>query len=444
MATAANDPAAELDTRIRYGATLAGIPRIVDLPAEMMLRAGSASQNGKIRIKGVSVSVLDLRDRLLFTVRHQSDVRAARFSPDGRWLVTASGDSAHLWDALTGAPVGKALTHGLLVVSAKFSPDSRLVVTLAKDKIQEPTVKVWDAATGQTLLSLQHPDAVRCAEFSPDGTRIATGCDDGRVRFWATASGREVMPPLQHSKSVDSLSFSPDGTLLATACRDNSARLWSAVDGHSIAAFPHRGVVFCLAFSPDGQRLATGSQDRTARVWNTSTGQPVTPPLRYADVVGYVAFSEDGRLVGADLTDHTNRAWDVAGAQPPVPKIQHRDTVLCASFSPDGRWIVTGSDDHTARVWEAASGEPVTPPLEHGGIVRTAAFSPDGRRVVTSCDDGAANMGPGQRSAVHAIGPAAQRRRLHRGIQPRRTPSRHCKHGPKRTDLGCGHRGRDH
>jgi len=390
MANAANDPAGERDARVRFGTTLAIVPRIIDLPGDMRLRPGSTSGNREIRTRGNAVIVVDLGNgRTLFTLKHPSDVRAARFSPDGRWLVTASGDStARLWDATTGAPVGEPLQHSAPVHFAAFSPDSRLVVTAAQDN----TAKIWESATARLVNSLDHPSYVWCVEFRPDGTQFATGCEDGKVRFWSTATGREVMPPLQHSKGVLILSYSPDGALLATGCKDYAARLWNAVDGQLTATLPHDGWVYCLAFSPDGRRLVTGSQDHTARVWDTSTGKPLAPPLRYLEEVGYAAFTTDGRYVAAGLHDHTNRAWDLASVQPPAPRIQHQGNVLSAEFSPDGSRIVTSGDDKTARVWEAASGQPVTPPLQHGGVVRTAVFSPDGRKVLTSCDDGAARV----------------------------------------------------
>jgi hypothetical protein len=64
--------------------------------------------------------------------------------------------------------------HRSNVLSATFSPDGARIVTASADW----TAKVWDAATGQLLTTLEGHDWVRSAAFSPDGTRIVTASLD--------------------------------------------------------------------------------------------------------------------------------------------------------------------------------------------------------------------------------------------------------------------------
>ncbi|HYH66619.1 MAG TPA: hypothetical protein VD866_18130, partial [Urbifossiella sp.] len=55
----------------------------------------------------------------------------------------------------------------------------------------DETVKIWEAKTGKMLVSLQgHTGAVTAVAFSPDGTRLATGTDQGELRVW---DGRVVV-----------------------------------------------------------------------------------------------------------------------------------------------------------------------------------------------------------------------------------------------------------
>src|SRR5262249_45990241 len=57
---------------------------------------------------------------------------------------------------------------------------------------RDRTVKVWDATTGQELLTLRgHTGRVSGVGYSPDGHRIASAGADGTVRIW---DGTPVTP----------------------------------------------------------------------------------------------------------------------------------------------------------------------------------------------------------------------------------------------------------
>ena len=70
-------------------------------------------------------------------------------------------------------------------MSVNFSPDGRRIVTGSQDQ----TAKVWDAATGNELLTFKdHKEWILSAAFSPDGQRIATGSGDRTAKVWEAAS----------------------------------------------------------------------------------------------------------------------------------------------------------------------------------------------------------------------------------------------------------------
>jgi hypothetical protein len=76
-------------------------------------------------------------------------------------------------------------------VSVAYSPDGRRIATAGADR----TVKVWDAATGQELLTLRgHSDDVAGLAYSPDGRRLASASYDRTVKVW---NGTPVTPAWQ-------------------------------------------------------------------------------------------------------------------------------------------------------------------------------------------------------------------------------------------------------
>jgi WD40 repeat protein len=67
-------------------------------------------------------------------------VHTARFSPDGRWIVTASDDAtARIWYAETGREYFTLAGHRGPVLEAAFSPDSISVITGSGDG----TARIW-------------------------------------------------------------------------------------------------------------------------------------------------------------------------------------------------------------------------------------------------------------------------------------------------------------
>ncbi len=107
-----------------------------------------------------------------------------------------------------------------------YSPDgSRLAITY---KFSAGIVHVLDAMTLEKVFEFRgHSDKVTTLTFTPDGTRLITGSDDGTVRFWDLDHGRPV-GTLRIGGRVRNVKMLPDGDGLLTLSRDGWLRLWRA------------------------------------------------------------------------------------------------------------------------------------------------------------------------------------------------------------------------
>jgi WD40 repeat protein/transcriptional regulator with XRE-family HTH domain len=320
---------------------------------------------------------------------HSDDVLSVAFSPDGRYILTTVwGDNrAKLWESATGREVHAFNSSGL-GRGATFSPDGKYVLAASGT-----TAELWEVASGQEIFSLSgHSNEIYSTAFSPDGKYMLTGSIDNTAILWDFATGQEVYTIRGHSSSVRSVAFSPDGKYILTGSGDRTARLWDVATGIEVRSWRgHFGRVWSTAFSPDGKYVLTGSADGTAKLWDFNIGQGWT--LRgHSDELRGVAFSPDSKYVLTSSIDNTAKLWDVDTLQEVRTFSGHHELVWTATFSPDGNYILTASEDGTAKSWEAATGKEVRTFEGHTDPVYDAVFSPNGKYVLTGSADNTAKL----------------------------------------------------
>jgi WD40 repeat protein len=90
-------------------------------------------------------------------------------------------------------------------------------------------VRLWDAKTQTEVALFRHGSIVYGLAFSPDGTRLATACQDHAMRLWDLATHDEVVELNGHTDYVHAVAFSPDGTRLASGSGDHTVRIWDSL-----------------------------------------------------------------------------------------------------------------------------------------------------------------------------------------------------------------------
>src|SRR5688572_18290551 len=224
------------------------------------------------------------------------------FSADGKRLASKSPDGTiSLWDAANG--------EELWTLPAKFvgmvipSPDGTRVA-VAYDTGNEPgAVQIWDVHRNKPLFLLTgHASGVWGLAYSPDGTRIASGDNTGTVKVWDAKTG-DALLTLEHSTNskIRALVFSRDGRYLASGTQNGIGKIWDTSTGQLLLTLTgHTSTLKDFAFRSDGAQLATAGYDGTVRVWDARSGQEIQ--TFYGDSAGFwtVTYTPDGtRLVAA-------------------------------------------------------------------------------------------------------------------------------------------------
>ncbi|KAH9849560.1 WD40 repeat-like protein [Lenzites betulinus] len=223
-------------------------------------------------------------------------------------------------------------------------------------------------------------DEKRVSIFSchvhPDGSRIATGGLDAKVRIWSTK------PILNHASE---LSGRPPKSLSTLTM--------------------HTGPVLVVRWAHSGRWLASGSDDEIVMIWdldptargkvwgsdevNVEGWKPLKRLVGHESDVTDVSWSPGDRYLASVGLDSAVLIWCGFTLERLRKIDQHQGFVKGVCWDPVGEFLATGSDDRSVRIWRTTDWEleaEVRKPFDHspGTFFRRLSWSPDGAHITAS------------------------------------------------------------
>lgn len=267
-----------------------------------------------------------------------------------------------------------------------------------------------------------HRGIAYCVAFSRDGKILASSGNDGVIKLWEAATGKNIATwiapklstmPDEEEIAIRSVALSPDGKMLAAGCTGTisggTIRLWDVGSGKILATYnglpnPNlrgRAGPYSLLYSPDGKGLITGSEDNLVRLWDVTTGKiSATFPLD-EDERGYsVALSSDGKLLAAGGSKGMVKVWDVASSRNTltIAAGEPGNPASSVAFSPRGGVLASGCNMKGCQLWDTANGMLLATFIPDAAdealstnvnnMTYCVTFSPDGRTLAQGCNNG--------------------------------------------------------
>ena len=292
------------------------------------------------------------------------------FTSDNKTLVTSPQfEGIRFWDVDKKAARPEPnlsndgydlLNFRLLQTAHNFalSPDGK---TLAAGRGER--LLLFDVASGKMRHSCKHEKTIINLHFTSDGKKLFTASQEGDIKVWDVAAGKEVRALFGRIEDIHQVDLSPDGKLLAVHS-DNKVTLWDVANDKALLAWASLTIRInskCHGFTPDGKHLAIAwainPGEAKLGLWDVATGKLVrsfnlpTVFIPNVTICPNVTFSPNGKFVAIAI-GNSILLWDLATERTVATFVGRGG---CMAFSPDGKILAAGDYSERIRLWDVPS-----------------------------------------------------------------------------------------
>jgi WD40 repeat protein len=216
-------------------------------------KAPQQSSNATNNVAGPPLSVGDGGGDGCWSPSLGHQISSVAFSPNSRWLVSGTYDNKIIvWDVLTcqmaiqpldsgtGAIQGLAFDHrGQWLASAGFNNTATKIWSLAADQkpLEVPEPRALPGESGATF----------SVAFWPNG--FCWSGEDAKIEVWDLVNTPLILEVPGSTSPINAVAISPDGTRLASGTNDGAVQLWDLTARKVIYTMKHNGVVASVALA---------------------------------------------------------------------------------------------------------------------------------------------------------------------------------------------------
>jgi serine/threonine protein kinase/WD40 repeat protein len=302
-------------------------------------------------------------------------------------------------------PGGKAeLPNARYPVLLSMTPDGTHVASATaevdgKGNLVRGHLAAWEAGTGKVLVKSEAK--ATALALSPNGALLAIGDEDGEIRLWSLADGKELRPLSSGRTEISALAFGRNAHCSESGENGGPAARWLLASGgaggivtiwdlrtRQVKTRCHGSCwdIQTVAFSPDGMTLASAGHS-ASELWDTATGRLLLVGWGM-DWATDIAFSPDGQRLAVCSDHHAPgqshvKVYELESGRGMQSLRGLVGSIARVRFSRDGRWVAALSNNWEAAIWDTGNNRLLHVLNAPKGMFADNAdlcFSPDGSR----------------------------------------------------------------
>ncbi|KAM5471311.1 U3 small nucleolar RNA-associated protein 13 [Microsporum audouinii] len=238
---------------------------------------------------------------------HTTPVVTTTIDPTSSLLATGSADgSIKIWDLRRGYATHTFHGHGGVISALCFF---EIAFAKLNEKLKPKFKNIQNNADELT-------DSVA------SGFRLASGCEDGKIRIWDLHKRKSAASLDSHVSVVRSLSFSKSENTLLSASRDKTVIVWDAGTWGCKRIIPVLESVEAAGFISDGPLCYIGGESGRLRIWHSNRGSEVTQDQTMGTEQESVVTIEYSHGMPFILTVHVDQSLKLHSLEPLTPFMQ--------------------------------------------------------------------------------------------------------------------------